>query len=135
MFFAVCEGKAWFDDEAQAREKRATLKRFGNIVVEISEITEFDEGVRVATLLPVESHVSDMLRVLLTGFDGENVDWISPPVMTMSPATVLAEGDQLNISYVSILEPLGDGTHRLLHDYALNHYEGPRHEVFREERP
>jgi len=130
----VCEAEDYLDEPALHADVRGYLKSIGSLILDITKITEADSGIKVAELqLEADSQnryeeaVGFLFRENLIGYHHQ-----TPSIMTLSPRSVLEEGDKLGVSYFSILEPLGAGEYRLKHDYQLERTQGPRYEKFKD---
>lgn len=126
---SVCSADDYLDLPAQDPSLRAELKNIGSLIMAITNIVCIEEN-RFAEF-EMDDNSKDkygMVIDLLFSTDKEGYSDQNPKLMTLSPTTTLRVGDHLGVSYISVMEVLGEGNYRLKHDYPIERTQGPRYE-------
>lgn len=130
----VCSANSYLDGPMRYPEERSFLKNIGSLTLRIANVIFLDDVRRVAELKmeedsakKYEAAISYLLKDNFAGYRNQN-----PPLMTMTPRTVLRVGDALSLSYLSVMEPLGEGSYKFKHDYPIQRTQGPRFEFYGE---
>lgn len=128
----VCEAEDFLDEPALDKECLSFLKNIGGLVMRVGDISHLGYDACIAELEVDEASrskyqiaMAHLFRNNLSGYRHQE-----PTLMTLPKNTALRTGDTLDLSYLSVLEPVGDGEYILKHDYPLERTQGPRFEKF-----
>jgi len=128
-----CTADNYLDLPALDPSIRGALKNIGSLIMTITNIVNID-GARFAELEMDEESTDKYTKItdLLFSADKAVYSDQSPKIMTLTPKTALRIGDQLGVSYISVMEVLGGGNYRLKHDYPIERTKGPRYEKYKD---
>lgn len=130
----VCVADDFLDEPAKRPKARALLKSVGSLCLNICSIEDTEDGIRVANL-DMEEDSKERYQAAMEYLFRDNIIGYfhqDPPLMTLTPMTALEVGDQLKVSYFSVMQPLNKGLYVLWHDYPTERKQGPRFEKFEE---
>lgn len=128
-----CSADDYLDLPAKEPSLRGALKNIGSLVMAITNIVCIEDNRFAEFEMDDNSKdkygkLTDLLfSTSKAGYSDQN-----PKLMTLSPMTTLRVGDQLGVSYISVLEVLGEGKYKLKHDYPIERIQGPRYEKFKD---
>lgn len=127
MFFADMSEK--LSPDLVDHEIERFMRSLGYFVVEVSSVgIPGWDNTRVAGLSIVEGYKRRYDELMARLF-AEDPDGYGPTTcMTLPEGCVLKVGNQITVSYLTVLEPSGEGEYTLRHDYAMLPIQGPRFE-------
>lgn len=130
----ICEADTFLDEPACSTEARAYLKNIGSLTLRLADVFSVKGSSRLANLemdseskMRYQAAMEFLFRKNIIGYFHQE-----RPLMTLSPSTALKPNDFISVSYLSVIEPKGDGIYNLIHDYPLERTQGPRYEKFYE---